>query len=316
MIAVGETVGRKIGRLQRARAVKLDRAFHAAAGALDQEIADADGLRVAGHGEGRPRRLARLLDPTRQETVDLGRRQVGRHRKAAVVLGRGADPAGDIDRNGAADRVRRIEPESVAHRLVEHALNMDVGFRLAAQLPVFETGRRAADLDVALERKALIIGADFQIRGLDLLPHDHAFGGKIRGVDGDGVVGRSRRQIGLERHGQSDQRTHRAVRRRRIERHLRGVAQAVHGQKLDSGRHRAVDLKVHARRRRVRRGVGHFEQTRRQNELASGGQVGRRFAERDLRIASDDVNGEIGVVQRRQARRPAGSRNSSPAHRA
>ena len=131
---------------------------------------------------------------------------------------------------------------------------------VAARLAVFEAGRRAADLDVALECKALVVGDHFQHRRLDLLAHDHVVGGKIRRIDRDRIGGRAGRQIGFQRHRQSDQRAQIAVRRRRIERHAGGVAQAVHRQQLGGGRNRPVELEMHARRRFVRRRVGHFEQ--------------------------------------------------------
>jgi hypothetical protein len=117
----------------------------------------------------------------------------------------------------------------------------------------------------------------------------------------DAVGGRARRQIGPKRHAERDQRAHIAARGRRIERHAGGVAQPVHGQKLGGGRHWTLDLEVHIGGRLMRRGVGHFEQARREYELAPGRQVRGGPVHRDLGVTSDNVDGKIGVMQRRQA---------------
>ena len=128
-VAVGKAVGRESRRLQFARAVELDGAFDAAAGALDQKIVDADRLRLGGERERRPRRLAGRLDPAGQEAVDLRRRQVRLDGEFAVTVRPGADAAGELERNAAADGVARIEAEIGSRIVVEHALQADVGSR-------------------------------------------------------------------------------------------------------------------------------------------------------------------------------------------
>ena len=169
------------------------------------------------------------------------------------------------------------------------------------RLAIFKACRRAADLDVAFELEALIVGRHAQRCGLDLLPHHHVIGGKIGGIDSDRIIGRARRQIGLQRHRQRDLRRHRSARRRRIERRAGSIAQPVGGEELGGGRHRPVELEAHPRRRFVRRGVGHFEQAVRHRQLAPGGQIGRALAEHDRGVAPDDVHVEVGIADRRQA---------------
>ncbi len=219
-----------------------------------------------------------------------------------VGAGPGGDAAGQPDRNGAADGVRRIEAEIGPRVLVQHAGDADLGVAVGAGFAIFQARRRAADLDIALERKALVVGADVQHRRFHLLRHDHVLGGEVRGVDGDRVAGRSGRQVGFERHAELDLRRHGAAGGRRIERHARrGVAQPVHRQQFGGGRHRPVELETHPRRRRVRRRIGHFELPRRHDELAAGRQIGGRLVDRDDRVAADHVHVEVGVVQGRQA---------------
>src|SRR6202044_1153781 len=153
--------GREGRGLQFARTVELDGAFDAAAGALDQKIVDADRLRLGGERERRPRRLAGRLDPAGQEAVELRRSQVRLDGEFAVTVRPGADAAGELERNAAADGARRIEAEIGSRSLVEHALQADFGRVIAARLAVFEAGWRTADLDVTLERKALVVGDHF-----------------------------------------------------------------------------------------------------------------------------------------------------------
>src|SRR5499427_9808618 len=175
-IAVGKTVGREIGGLHLARTVKIDNTLHSATGTLDQEILDTGGLGLRQHSERGTRWLAGWFDPTRQKSVDLGRGQIGPHRETPIALRARADTAADVDRNSAADRAGRIESEIIAHAIVEHALDMDIGRVIAAQLAVFETRRRAADPDVAFEHEALVVSADFQVGRFDLLAHDQPIG--------------------------------------------------------------------------------------------------------------------------------------------
>src|SRR5262249_31942443 len=154
------------------RTVKIDNALHSATGTLDQEILDTGRLRLRQHSERGTCRLASGLDPTGQKSVDLSRGQIGLHRETPIALRGGADTAADVDRNSAADRAGRIESETIAHAVIEHALDMDIGRVIAAQLAVFETRRRAADPDIAFEREALVVGADFEVGRFDLLAHD------------------------------------------------------------------------------------------------------------------------------------------------
>ena len=260
-VAVGETVGRKVGRLQFAGAVEFDRSLDAAAGAFDQKIVDADRLRLGRQREGRARRLAGRLHPARHQAVDLRRREIGLDGETAFAVGPRADAAGQADRYSAADAGAGFEAEIVARRLVQHALDADFGVGLVAHLAVFEVRRRAADLDVALDLEALRRGARAQQRRLDFLPHDEVIGGEIGRVDGDAVRGRSRRRIGPQRQSERNLRGHVAAHGCRIERQVRDVAQPIHVQQLDRGRSRTLDLEADPRRRRVQCRVGHFERT-------------------------------------------------------
>ena len=63
----------------------------------------------------------------------------------------GIAPAIALDRSQSARLLRAA--------LVEHGLNMNFGgIRLVSQLTIFQAHRRAANLDVALEREALLVG--------------------------------------------------------------------------------------------------------------------------------------------------------------
>jgi len=57
-----------------------------------------------------------------------------------------------------------------------------------AGLRVLQHGGNAVDLDVASDPVALVVGAHFEHGGLDLLAHDHAFGGKVRDIHVDGIA--------------------------------------------------------------------------------------------------------------------------------
>ena len=207
-------------------------------------------------------RLAGLFDPAGQKTFDLSGGQVGLNRETAVALGGSGDAAGDVDRNCAADRTGRIKPEIGSRRFVEHAGNVDIGGLLAAHPAVFQARRGAADLDVAFQGEALIIRAHFEVRRFDFLSHDHPVGGEVQRVDRDRIIGRTGRQIRLERHCQGDECRHIAARGGRIEwRARRRVAQAVRAQQFGGRRHRAIELEMHPRRRLARRGVRNFKQT-------------------------------------------------------
>ena len=76
--------------------------------------------------------------------------------------------------------------------------------------------------------------------------------------------------------------------------------QAVAAQKFSSGRRRPIKLEMHARLRRMRSRIGHVEHAGRQHELTARWQIGGRFVDRDDRVASDNVDVEIGIAQRRQ----------------
>ena len=58
---------------------------------------------------------------------------------------------------------------------------------------------------------------------------------------------------------------------------------------------------MNARRRRMRRRVGHFEHARRESQLASRGQVGGRLADGNDGVAADDMHVHIGVTQQGKA---------------
>ena len=189
---------------------------------------------------------AGLTQPGKRPSICADVRSASTAKRPSRV-GRHGDTAGQPDRNGAADRVADIEAKTVARRLVERARDTDFRVGVAARLAVFETDRGAADLDIALELEALRRGGRSQQRGVDLLSHDHAVGGKIGGVDGDGVTGRSRRQIGLDRHPERDLRAHGPADGRRIEGRVGDVAQAVGAQKFRCGRSRPIELETHAR---------------------------------------------------------------------
>ena len=97
------------------------------------------------------RRFAGWADPAGQETVYLGRMEIGVDRELPVVVGVGANATDDAHRDRADDRLARIEAEAFARRRVERALEADVGLRIIARLMVFQIGRGARDLDVALD---------------------------------------------------------------------------------------------------------------------------------------------------------------------
>ena len=155
-IAVGEAVGRKICRLHLAGTVEIDRAFDAGAGAFDQKILDADGLRLGVDRERGARRLAGRLGPAGQKPVDLRRGQIGLDVETALAIGPGGDmrPLSRIG-NCAGNRLAHVEAEIAARGVVEHALQADFGVRLVSRLAVFKAHRSAGDLDVALELEAL-----------------------------------------------------------------------------------------------------------------------------------------------------------------
>ena len=184
-------------------------------------------------------------------------------------------------------------------------------------LRVFETCRRTANLDVALEREALVVGGHFQRRGVDLdCPMIMWSAEKFVASTVDRVIGRARREIRLERHGRAETVcAHRAAGRGGIERRAGGVAQPVHGQEFGGGRNRTFELEAHARRAgRMGRGVRHLE-------LDRPSRVSLRPADISAVAlftvitggAPDDVHGEIGVVQDRTFLPPAATRNSLPA---
>ena len=111
------------------------------------------------------RRAARRLDPSRQQAVDLERREIGLDVEAA---GFGvADAAVELERQQARDGAAEVQSEPGARRVVERRRQTDLGLRLAGDSAVLDLRRRAADPHVAPDIEFLVVGVEAQRLRLD-----------------------------------------------------------------------------------------------------------------------------------------------------
>src|SRR4029077_16695407 len=92
-------------------------------------------------------RLARYLDPARQDVVELQRGKIGLDADATVVI---ADLAYHLDRDCAADGRPEIKPQPRPACIVQRRRQLDIGFAFV-RLAIVQRGRLAVDLHVALD---------------------------------------------------------------------------------------------------------------------------------------------------------------------
>src|SRR5262249_41477253 len=150
--------------------IDLDGAFDRSAGGFDHQIFEPRPRRLVDEGEGRATGATRRLQPSRQQIVDLGRREIGLDGKAALAPVRHA--SAELDRHRPGEGAAEIETEFAARVLVERGLDADIGVAVA-RLAVIERGSNAVDLDVTPDPVTQVVGGHLEQRGLDLLAHDH-----------------------------------------------------------------------------------------------------------------------------------------------
>ena len=186
------------------------------------------------HAERRLARLARHLDPARQDVVEPQRGQIGLDADAAVVI---ADLADHLDRNGAADGGSEIEPEARAAGIIQRRLQPDIGVALV-RLAIIQRGRLPVDLDVALDLIAGVVGDHLQRVGFQLLVHHELVGGKSAEIGRDGVGGVGLGHRALDRHAERDGGGNRSLAGIRIDQRAGEIADAVGSENFGRGRHR------------------------------------------------------------------------------
>src|ERR1019366_10591362 len=96
--------------------IALERSLDRYSAAIDDDIFEAGRLRLLRHVENGAARLARYLDPARQDIVELQGGQVGFN--AATAIGP-CDLARQLDRKRAADSGAEIQSEPRAAGIIE-----------------------------------------------------------------------------------------------------------------------------------------------------------------------------------------------------
>ncbi|MHC2407473.1 hypothetical protein ACVJGC_000064 [Bradyrhizobium diazoefficiens] len=271
-----------------------------AATAFDDDVLEARRLRGRHHLEAGLARLARQLDPARQDVVELDRGQVGLDAELGGLVRAARDLARELDRQRATDGRAEIEAETRAARIVQRRLQADVRIALGL-LAIVERGRLPVDLDVALDLVALVARDDLQIVGLQLLVHHQLVGGKAVEIGGDGVGGVGLGQLALDRQAELDVRRERSPAGVGIDDGRRQIAQPVIGEHFGRRRHGSVDAKPGARGRGFGCHVRHLEDEVGDRDLAAGGRVGNALPDAHGGGAPGHARLQIGIVHDRHA---------------
>ena len=248
--------------------------------------------------ERQPARLAGHLGPARQDVVDLRRREVGFHTKAAVMLA-GANLAAQLDRDRAAYARPQIDAQLGARGIVERCSQAHIGVAIGI-LAVVQRGRLSGDLDVALDPVALIIGHHLEGVGFELLVQRQLVDRERAEIDVDGVGRLFLGQRVLERHLERDLRDDIALAGVGIDRRLVDIAQTLGLQHLRRGRHRPLDTETHARGRGLRHQIGYFKHHVGHIELAAGRRIDAALTDGHGRGAPGDMPLHVGVANRGQ----------------
>ena len=159
LVAVGKAEDREACGLNLARGIDLDSALDRRIGRLEHDVLEPRPRRLVDKGEGCTAGLARRLRPSRQQIVDLGRRQVSLDREPGVAALLRRHAPGELDRDRTFQEPADVETELAArsrrgwpgrgHRRRHRAAcgNRD--------------GRNAVELDVASDPVALVVGVTF-----------------------------------------------------------------------------------------------------------------------------------------------------------
>ena len=100
LVAFGRRIGREVGVHQIAVLIDLQRSLDRCAGTIDDDVFEPGRLLFLHHIEDGAARLARHLEPARQDVIELQCRQIGFDAHAAVAIGT-ANLADQLDRNCA-----------------------------------------------------------------------------------------------------------------------------------------------------------------------------------------------------------------------
>ena len=138
LVAVRKVEGRETRRLNLATIVGFDRALDGRAGPVDHDVIKAGRGRPADDRKRRMRGLSARLGPSRQQIIDSRLGQIRVDRKPAFTAFECRDPAVDLDRHRPAHITGEIVAELAARRLIERALDANLGIAVAARLAVIE----------------------------------------------------------------------------------------------------------------------------------------------------------------------------------
>ncbi len=152
LVSAGERKDREIGGHDVAVGIELNRAPGDAALSVEREVVEPGVFSRGDEVEGDAGRSAGRLDPTRQELVDFGRREVGVHGDLVLAVV-SADPPRQLDRNVAGHGGAKIDPEPAPRRLIEHGTDAQITLQVRVRFPEFDRRGCAIDPRIALDRR-------------------------------------------------------------------------------------------------------------------------------------------------------------------